>query len=252
MNESVVRLGMTYKEVSAISGVPQTTVSNYSRAKVDEPNLDYCVRIAAAFGDPPDVVHDMRKNALPATAKQNQIIAGSDDKERMEQMASVLREHMVRLLAEYQESSASQQTEIIQHADRCVEQERVRCAQELDAVTRRCAEEVAAVREREQEKTALLRERASVVAAERDRTCAKCSAAHDETTAHLMRTVRLLTRAIISLAAVSIVLLSLLGGYASYAYVSFDRADPTRGLYQTDETPEPDAAIEEDAEGESL
>ena len=42
-----------------------------------------------------------------------------------------------------------------------------------------------------------------------------------------------------SVSVLSVVGLSALGGYAFYAYHTFDREDPTRGLYRAEATPEP-------------
>lgn len=252
INQSLVEHNMTYKELSARSGVPPTTLSNYARGKVDSPNDEYCERIAAAFGDGPEVVQRMRRSALSVTTEENRLIAEADDKERMERMASILREHMVKVLTEFREQSAAQQTEIIRHADNRVEQERERYKERLEIVSRQYVAEAAGIREQADEKVALLRERAEIIAEEKKKACSECKDSHGRATGYLRRTIRNLSVALIVLVVVSVIGLSALGGYAFYAYHTFDRQDPTRGLYQHNGTPEPAAAIAEDTEGASL
>lgn len=240
INQSLVNRNMTYKELSALSGVPSTTLSNYARGKVDNPNDEYCERIAAAFGDPPEVVQRMRRSALPVTAEENRLIAEADDKERVEQIAALLREHMVSVLTEFREQSAAQQTEIITHADALVAQEEKRYNDRLEVVSAQYHAEADEIRRQADEKVKMLRERADIVASERHTSCEKCQASHDRATGYLRRTVRNFSIALIALVVVSVIGLSMLGGYAFYAYHTFDRQDPTRGLYRSSETPEPE------------
>ena len=55
--------GMSYRELSARSGVPISTISAYARGQVESPDADNLARIAQAFGDSPDAVAQLRAQA---------------------------------------------------------------------------------------------------------------------------------------------------------------------------------------------
>ena len=204
INDNMVRLNLTYKDVSARSGVPQSTLSYYARGQVTTPNDDYCARIAAVFGDPPDIIQQMRREALPATAQENKFLAAADDTERMERFAELMRSNMLSLM----------------------EEERER-ASELNAkVLKQCMDEI----EREKNHNAEL-------LAVKDSMIDLINAERDKVRTYLKRIIRNLSIALIVVTILAIAGLSTLGGYAFYAYHTFDREDPTRGIYRADPTP---------------
>ena len=204
INDNMVRLNLTYKDVSARSGVPQSTLSYYARGQVTTPNDDHCARIAAVFGDPPDIIQQMRREALPVTAQENKFLAAADDTERMERFAELMRSNMLSLM----------------------EEERER-ASELNAkVLKQCTEEI----EREKNHNAAL-------LAAKDSMIDLINAERDKVRTYLKRIIRNLSIALIAVTMLAIAGLSALGGYAFYAYHTFDRADPTRGIYRAEPTP---------------
>ena len=237
INSNMLEHGLTYKDLARISGVSDSSIHTSATAKVNNPNEDNLIRIAAAFGDPPEIIQQMRREALESTAEENNIIARSNDKERMEEFASLVRSNVAQILEEFRTQSAAQQTEIIEHADKRVDQERERYKERLDIVSHQYAAEVETIREQASEKMEMLRERAKIIAEEKQKNCAECKDTHTRTIAYLKTTVRNLSIALIVLSISAVIGLSMLGGYAFYAYHTFDRNDPTQGLYR--ETPAP-------------
>lgn len=229
ISENMVRHNLTYKDIASRSGVPSTTLSYYARGQVTTPNDDYCTRIAAVFGDPPEVIQHMRRDALPSTATENKLIAGADDTERMERFAELLRSNMLAVMEEHRVASAAQQTELIQHTDQRIADERVRASELNSKVLAQCMEEI----EREKNHNAEL-------LAVKDSMIDLINAERDKVRSYLKRIIRNLSIALIVVSLLAVVGLSALGGYAFYAYHTFDREDPTRGLYR--ETPSPEAS----------
>ena len=232
ISDNMVRHNLTYKDVAARSGVPQSTLSYYARGQVTTPNDEYCVRIAAVFGDPPEVIQQMRRGALPSTAEENKLIASADDTERMERFAELMRSNMLSLMEEHRAASAAQQTEIIQHADRRVEDERVRCSELNAKVLQQCMDEIA--REKQH---------AADLLAAKDVMLGKLEEERVKVRTYLRTIIRNLTIALIVVSVLSVAGLSVLGGYAFYAYHTFDRADPARGLYRETPAPSPEASV---------
>lgn len=220
--DNMARLNLTYKDLAQRSGVPQTTISYYARGMVNTPSDDYCERIAAVFGDKPDVVQKMRREAIGSTAQENKIIAASDDKELMERLAGIIRANMLEVLDAYKTDVENGYTERLATV-------RAQYEKAVTDMERRCEEKLA---DRKAHFDALARK------SEADQ--AKIDQQAAAANAYLKRMVRNLS---IALVAVSLILGSLLtavGLYAVYAYNTFDKQDPTRGLYQTDETPKPE------------
>lgn len=231
INENMVKHNLTYKDIAIRASVPPTTLSYYARGQVTTPNDDYCTRIAAVFGDPPEVIQQMRRDSLSSTATENKLIAGADDTERMERFAELLRSNMLAVMEEHRAASAEQQTEIINHADNRVVEERIR-ASELNAkVLKQCTEEI----EREKNHNAEL-------LAAKDSMIDMINSERDKVRTYLKRIIRNLSIALIAVTLLSVLGLSALGGYAFYAYHTFDRTDPTRGIYRETPSPIPEAS----------
>lgn len=229
INDNMVRLNLTYKDIAARSGVPPSTLSYYARGQVTTPNDDYCIRIAAVFGDPPEVIQKMRRDALESTAAENRLIAEADDQERMERFAELLRKNMLSVMEEHRTASAEQQTEIIQHADKRIEEERARAKALNESVLKQCLEEIEREKEHNAEILALKNEMINKIEAERV-----------QVRKYLKTVIRNLAFALIAVSLIAVIGLGALGGYAFYAYHTFDREDPTRGLYRAEITPEPE------------
>ena len=221
INDNMVRHEMTYKDLSARSGVPITTIHSYAQAKVNGPDEDNLRRIVQAFGDPPEILQKIRRETMDSTAEENRLIAHSDDKERMEAFAALMRTNMLSVMEEYRTASAARQTEIIEHADRRVAEAR-RAAPELNAkVLAQCEEEIARQKAHHAE-LIVLREKAAAQAEERSERLAS----------YLRLIIRNLSVALIVVSLLSVVGLSVLGGYAAFAYHTFDRQDPDYRIRQ--------------------
>lgn len=239
INTNMREQGITYKRLEQLSGVPQTSLHSYAQAKVSNPDEDNLVRIAVAFGDDPEVIQRMRRETLDSTAKENQIIARSGDKERMEEFASLIRSSVAKLLEEYREQSAAQQTEIIQHADARVETERQRFKSRAEEVLRQCLEETQREKEACAEKIDMTKEHCRQLIDHEQRSSDKIAEENAIVRKYLKTVIRNLTIALIVVSIIAIIGLSALGGYSFYAYHTFDREDPTRGLYRAEVTVDP-------------
>lgn len=125
INNGLVENNWTYKTLCDRSGVPVSTIHSYAQGKTSNPNEENLIRIAAAFGDPPSVIHAMRKESVDTTAKENILIAKADDKELMEKHAALIRESVTQILDEYRAQALEQQIETSRHAD-----ERVKLAEQ--------------------------------------------------------------------------------------------------------------------------
>lgn len=224
INDNLARLDMTYKELSSRSGVPSTSIHSYAQGRVNNPDEDNLQRIAKAFGDPPEIIQQMRRESLSSTVAENKIMAETDDKQRMEKFAALMRENMLSVMEEYRAAAAAQQTELIVHADQRVADAQ-RAAQDINAkVLRQCEEEVERQKRHNADLLALKDDMIATIQGEREKV-----------RAYLKRIIRNLTVALIVVSLLSVIGISLLGGYAVYAYHTFDRQDPTQGLYQQTE-----------------
>ena len=56
INRNLVEKELTYKQLAERSGVPASSIHSYAQGKTGNPNEDNLIRIAAAFGDPPEVI----------------------------------------------------------------------------------------------------------------------------------------------------------------------------------------------------
>jgi transcriptional regulator with XRE-family HTH domain len=108
INKNLVEKELTYKQLAECSGVPASSIHSYAQGKTGNPNEDNLIRIAAAFGDPPEVIAAMRRESIETTAKENVLIAKADDKELMEKHAALIRESVSQILDEYRAASAAQ------------------------------------------------------------------------------------------------------------------------------------------------
>ena len=236
INRNLVEKELTYKQLAERSGVPASSIHSYAQGKTGNPNEDNLIRIAAAFGDPPEVIAAMRRESIETTAKENVLIAKADDKELMEKHAALIRESVSQILDEYRAASAAQQTEIIQHADQRVIDERALCKARCDTILAQCLEEID--REKKHNTDLLALKDDVIKKGEMD----SKAALH-----YLQRSVHNLSIALAVVSVLAVFGLAVLGGYAAYAYFTFDREDPTRGIYRDTPAPIPSIALEEDA-----
>lgn len=119
------RLAMTYKELEAQSGVPLSTLHSYAQAKVTKHTEETLLRIAAAFGDPPSVIKEMRVLSNESFEQEKKLLKESENAKQMEQFAVLIRSNVSQILEEYREQALAQQIETSRHAD-----ERVRIAEQ--------------------------------------------------------------------------------------------------------------------------
>lgn len=138
INKNLGDHDMTYKKLAEISHVPASTIHAYAQGKTNSPSEENLVRIAAAFGHGPEVIHDMHRASLDSTVRENLLIASSDDKDAVEQYAALIRTNVAQILEEYRTQAAAQQTEIIQHADRRVLTAREEAAKQCQLVAEQC------------------------------------------------------------------------------------------------------------------
>lgn len=199
INKNMVEYDFTFKNLFDRCNVPISTLHAYAQGKTSNPNEENLIRIAKAFGDGPEVIQAMRRQSLESTAKENMILARSDDPELMEKYGQLIRSSVAQILEEYRAASAAQQTEIIQHADQRVADAKEEASKQCELVAEQC-------RQHEQE----YKEHCDALIAQIEDTISYLRA--------LVRNVSLLA--------------GLFGAYALYAYKTFDVNDLERGLYR--------------------
>jgi len=249
INKNLIAHKKSAKEAALKCDIPESTLSNYRTGKIENPNLEHLYRIAAFFGDDPEVIRRLRQQAEESAAEEARLKADAKDRQLIDQITGIIREGSIEMLKQYSELTAAQQTEIIQHADRQIEEERRRAADLNAKVLRQCNEEVARVKEvcareiamtkefcdqrvrmTEQHYEARLedaREHLAQMMASEGRHSGELRERYGSSREYLKSSVRNLSASCILLALTSI----FFGAYAIFAYTTFDMKDPTRGLH---------------------
>lgn len=250
INTNMIERGLTYKDLARMSGVADSSIHTYVQAKVGNPSEDNLIRIAAAFGDPPEIIQQMRRESAESSAKENKIIAESSDQERMEQFAELMCSSMAAILAENNANESARQTEIIQHSDAHVETERRRFKERAEEVLRQCNEENDRIRKACDHEIQLLkdfntqqlkmltefyearledqRRHMEQLAAKDDKLGGELRSKNERSIEYLQSSVRNLVGSCILLAMTTL----FFGAYAIFSYTVFDMADPMRGLHR--------------------
>lgn len=134
--------GWKLKDMSRESGLSDSTLNSYILQKVSSPSEENLLRIAAAFGDPPEVIYKMRRESMDVTSAEEKLLAAADDQARMEKFTEIVKSSMLAIMQEYLTATSSQQTEIMSHADKRVEEERTRASDLNAKVLAQCQEEI--------------------------------------------------------------------------------------------------------------
>lgn len=111
INDRLKKTKMTYRDLSARSGVPLSTIYGYARGQVNKPDDDALIRIAAAFGDGEDVIRQMHVASLPSTTEENMIFAAANDQLLLEKLALLIRENFIAVMDDYVSSEERQYRE---------------------------------------------------------------------------------------------------------------------------------------------
>lgn len=249
INQNMAARNLSAKYVSSESQTPESTLSNYRTGKVEKPNEEQVLRIFAVWGDGPEVLYKIRKQVDETAAAEARLKASAKDKELIDQITGIVREGSIEMLKQYSELTAAQQTEIIQHSDRRIEEERQRAAELNAKVLRQCNEEVSRAKEAcareiamtkefcdqrvrmtEQHYEARLadaREHLAQMMESEGKHSGELRERYGSSREYLKSSVRNLSASCILLALTSI----FFGSYAIFAYTVFDMKDPTRGLH---------------------
>lgn len=142
INQNMLIHGITYKALSDRSDVPASTLHAYAQGKTANPNIDNLIRIAAVFGDGPEVIYAMRRQSHEVAAVETELIEKSTDKSLMEKHAETIRVTVSQLLDEYRIQTAAQQQEIMQLARDQETQYRQHCDELIAAERKSCAARV--------------------------------------------------------------------------------------------------------------
>ncbi len=249
INQNMAARSLSAKNVASESKVPESTLSNYRTGKTENPNEEQVLRIFAVWGDGPDVLYNIRKQ-VDETAKAEALLkARAKDAELIDQIAEVIKSGSMALLDQQAERMGAQQSEILQHADARVAEERQRaaelnakvlrqCNEEVDRVKEICAREIAMTKEfcdhrvrmTEQHYEARLadaREHLAQMMESEGKHSGELRERYGSSREYLKSSVRNLSASCILLALTSI----FFGSYAIFAYTTFDMKDPTRGLH---------------------
>lgn len=239
LNDNLALNDWTYKDLNGRSGVPTSTISAYAQGKVNNPDEDNLLRIIKAFGDPPEILQQMRRAALPSTVAENKLIAGASDQDRMEKFAALLRTNMLAVMEEYRAASAAQQTELFQHTEQRIaaEQEEFQrrsaevvrqCHQENDRKETACSEKLDLMEKHCNQRIEDMRVHMADVLQEKKDADNKMAKQYARNRAYLKSSVRNLCIA----GGILLVTNIFFGAYAIFTYTVFDMQDPTRGLHR--------------------
>lgn len=217
ISDNMVRHNLSYKDIAARSGVPPTTLSYYARGQVNTPNDEYCVKIAAVFGDGPEVIDTMRRAALASTAEENKAIARSSDPESAEKLAALMRSNMLTVLEEFKANAESEY-------ERRLNNVRGQYEGHIVEVEKHCQDKLA---DQERYFERLL---------DIERQTAARLHEHNERSKAYLKII--ITNLSITLGIVGTLAIAF-GMYAVFAYRTFDMNDLTQGLAQHEHTAAP-------------
>lgn len=206
IRDGLSKNGMSYRELSARSGVPISTISAYARGQVESPDADNLARIAQAFGDSPDAVAQLRAQAEEQAEEDARIAAEAGDKELVERIVTTLRKTFDGLLDDANEQYAHRLSAVQdQYRDYLADAEQ-RYAERLEAEQRHHEQIVDQMRQSVQ--------------------------TMDQRSEEGRRYLKRLVRALAAFVVVLMVLLGMFAAYGVYAFNAFDRNDPARGIYR--------------------
>lgn len=206
VRDGLAQNGMSYRELSARSGVPISTISAYARGQVESPDADNLARIAQAFGDSPDTVAQLRAQAEAQAEEDARIAAEASDKELVERIVSTLR----------------------QTFDRLLEDANAQYAQRLAAVQEQYRDYLADAEQRYAERMEAEQHHHAQIVAEIRANAETIDKRSEGARRYLKRLVRVLAVAVVVL----MILLGVCAAYGVYAFNTFDRKEPNRGIYR--------------------
>ena len=250
INQNMAARNLSAKYVSSESQTPESTLSNYRTGKTENPNEEQVLRIFAVWGDGPDVLYNIRKQ-VDETAKAEALLkARAKDAELIDQIAEVIKSGSMALLDQQAERMGAQQSEILQHADARVAEERQRsaelnakvlqqCKDEVERAKSDCAREIAIEKAHCKDKLDLMERMYESRIADLKSHSEQLHNADVEHKGDISARVSFnrdfLLSCVRNLTATSILLgLTTLffGAYAIFAYTVFEIADPSRGLHR--------------------
>lgn len=206
VKDGLAKNGLSYRELSSRSGVPISTISAYARGQVASPDADNLARIAQAFGDGPDTVAQLRADAEAQAAEDARIAADASDKELVERIAATLRQTFDGLLDNANEQYAQRLAAVQeQYMEYLIDAEQL-YAERMEAEQRHHAQLIEQMRQ----------------------SAETIDQKNEDARRYLKRLVRVLAVSVVVL----MILLGVFAAYGVYAFNTFDRNDPTRGLYQ--------------------
>lgn len=212
INDRLKKTKMTYRDLSARSGVPLSTIYGYARGQVNKPDDDALIRIAAAFGDGEDVIRQMHVASLPSTTEENMIFAAANDQLLLEKLALLIRENFIAVMDDYVSSEERQYRERLA----TVQAQYDKLMKDME---KKYEERIADERSHHD---ALIRQ-----AMEHERVIDERS----ESSRNYLK--RLANQRLLIIAILSVVLLASMA-YNVYAYRVFDVPDSSRGIYRQD------------------
>lgn len=198
INTGMKQRNLTYEDLRQLTGVPTSTLHSWAQGRVTKPNDEYLVRIAQAFGDPPEIIQRMRHESLAMTTETNMLIAQAHDKELMEKFVELINANTARLLEQSRIDSdnryVSRLNTVRDQYNRLYEEQRANFADQLAESKSHAAQ------------------------------------TYMSATNYLKGEIDYYRRALLRVVLVSIALVLILGAYAVYCFRTFDKNDPFRGL----------------------
>lgn len=207
INNGMVEHKLSYKDLEKISGVPASTLHSWAQGNVKSPNDESLIRVAAAFGDPPEIIKKMRLDTLPSTAKENLIMARASDRKLMEEYTQLVNENVARLLE----------------------------ASRIDS-DNRYVRRLNTVREQYDK---LYEEQKANFAAQLEQHEKKAADAYEKATGYLKKDIAYYRKALRLTVIAALCIVIPIAAYAAYAFAALDLPDPARGVVRYEQTAAP-------------
>lgn len=227
------------KDLARESGLSDSTLNAYILQKTSNPVEENLLRIARAFGDSPEIIHRMRRDAYEVSKAEEKMIAEAADKQRMEKFVEAIRDMLVAIMDDFRTAFAAQQTEIIQDADKRIEDAHKtavemnnkvakQCKDEMDRKDKECAEKIDLMDKHCRQRIEDMHAHMTDVINEKGKSEEKLSRQYSRNRAYLIKTILCLGAIILILLTTNI----FFGAYAIFAYTTFDMQDLARGLHR--------------------
>ena len=220
--------GWKLKDMSRESTLPDSTINAYILQKTNNPSDANLILIAKAFGDPPEVIWRMRREAYQVDEAEAKMLSEAVDKKKIEAFAEAVRTMLSSMMEDFRVAFSAQQTEIIQNSSDLNEKVAQQCKAELERKDKDCTEKLDLMEKHCSQRIDDMRAHMQDVLKEK-------GDSEDKLMNQYARNRNYFIKTILCFGAIIFILLTtnvFFGAYAIFAYTVFDMNDPTRGLHR--------------------